>query len=297
MKLLSKIAVWSGKIFVAGAVHAAGVLLGAALAGLLALAMPRIPEGIDPVRQSLLLIPAGMAIALGLAAMASGLSGSLWRRWTVLGAFVWVVHGVGNALEAEIFTTLGGLWWTVVSSLPPSFLCALVVALWFAAPSAVDSPTAEKPFFRQWKAGSLVGRVAVAVLAFPFLYFLFGMLIAPIVVPHYDRLEFLAVPPMPTILQVVFVRSVLLLLVSLPVIAAWRGSRAGLILALGLGHFVTVGLAGLLQVTFFPAVLRWTHGVEILADSMFYAWALVALFVPRQRDARRQETAPQERFA
>jgi len=64
-------------------------------------------------------------------------------------------------------------------------------------------------------------------------------------------------------------------------IIGWDGSRPMLILGLGLGHFTAVGLGGLIQVTFFPAILRWTHGIEILADSMVYAWVLALLFVPR----------------
>jgi hypothetical protein len=119
------------------------------------------------------------------------------------------------------------------------------------------------------------------------------MMVTPIVIPHYERLDFLVIPPMPTMLAVLFFRSALFLLVSLPVIAAWRESRAKLILGLGLGHFVAVGFADLIQAVFFPAILRWTHGIEILADSMFYAWVLVWLLLPRDEEGPESEAAAQ----
>ena len=126
---------------------------------------------------------------------------------------------------------------------------------------------------------------------------LFGMMIAPIVTPHYAQLDFLVIPPMATIVKVLFTRSALLLLVSLPVIVGWRGSRRQLFLALSLGHFFAVGFAGLIQTPFFPAVLRWTHGIEILADSVCYAWALVWLFFPRRDRAAEEAQELRERLA
>ncbi|MGA8205579.1 MAG: hypothetical protein WB812_13740, partial [Woeseiaceae bacterium] len=79
--------------------------------------------------------------------------------------------------------------------------------------------------------------------------------------------------------------SVLLLLVSLPIIIGWEGSRARLILGLGLGLAAAVGVGGLVQAMFFPAVLRWVHGIEIFADSLVYAWVLALLFADKSRKA------------
>jgi hypothetical protein len=103
---------------------------------------------------------------------------------------------------------------------------------------------------------------------------------------------------MSTLLPVLLLRSALLLLISLPILAAWQASRRGLILGLGLGHFAAVGLGGLIQAPFFPAVLRWVHGVEILFDSMVYAWVLALLFaaaIPSvTRNSSVEGTAPSE---
>jgi hypothetical protein len=279
------------------AVLIVGEMLGVALVSALGLELPPAPVDIDEGAQSLLLFPAAIVIVVALVGMAVGLAGRWWERWAILTAFIYVIYGVGNAIETVIFTTIGGQLATSVLHLPPSVLGALAVALLFAAPPHEGFSGRAAAFFSGWKPGKLVARLGLAVLAFPFFYLLFGLMVAPIVTPYYERLDFLVVPPMQTILKVLLLRSVLLLLVSLPVIVGWRESRGRLIVALGIGHFVAVGLAGLIQAPFFPAVLRWTHGIEILADSICYAAALAWLFFPRRSRAGEERPVLRERLA
>jgi hypothetical protein len=234
---------------------------------------------------------------LGVALVSVGLAGRWWERGAILAAFIWVIYGVGTAIESSLFSTLGGGVAMAVMQLPPAVLVALAVTLLFAAPSDEGFRERAAAFFSGWKPGKLAARLGLAVLAFPLFYFLFGMMVAPIVTPHYERLDFLVIPALPALLKVLFTRSVLLLLVSLPVIVGWRESRGRLMLALGLGHFVAVGFAGLIQAPFFPAILRWVHGIEILADSICYAAALVWLFFPRRSRAGEEQPALQERLA
>ncbi len=122
-------------------------------------------------------------------------------------------------------------------------------------------------------------RIGVTWLAWPIIYFFFGMCVSPIVVPYYNAgIAGLRIPALSTILAVQLVRSVIFLAASLPFIALWKGSRRGLWLALGLAHAFTVGLYGLVGATFLPMVLRVTHSVEIAGDSFAYAGLLVLLF-------------------
>ncbi|MDH3744892.1 MAG: hypothetical protein OES47_07315 [Acidobacteriota bacterium] len=281
--------VW--KVLVAGIVYAVGAILGGGLVALLGLELPRFPMEVDPAVQLPLLFAGGVAMAAGLAAIGAGIAGRWWEKWAVVALFVFVVNGVGNALEGSIFTTLGSQGALLLSNTVAGVLCALAVSLLFPAPPGSKLAEQVRAIRSRWRSTRLLGRLFLALLAFPLFYFFFGAIIAPIVVPHYQQLDFLIIPPMPTMLTVLLVRSAMFLVVSLLVIAAWRGSRLGLIIALGLAHFVTVGFAGLIQTTFFPAVLRWTHSIEILADSMFYAWALVWLLVPRPLG--RKEESPE----
>lgn len=278
---------WLWRVLAVALVLVLAQMLGGPLVMALGLEMPRVPGEISPGLQLALLLPASLAMALAMALIADGLSGPRGQRWLLLAGFVWVVHGLGTALESKIFTTLGGEWAAALLPLLPAVLGSLAAVRLFPAPAGEGFAARLGELFAGWSAGRLVGRVALAVAAFPFVYFLFGMIIAPIVTPHYARLDFLVIPPVSTILGVLFTRSAMFLLVSLPLIVAWGRSRGRLLLALGYGHFAAVGFVGLIQVPFFPAVLRWTHGVEILADSFCYAAVLVWLF-----HARRQAAVP-----
>jgi len=269
---------WLWKLAVCSVVYATGAVLGGMLAMALALELPRIPGPVDQALQGIMLFPAGLVYSIGLAAIAIGLVGRWWQRWLILATFLFVINGIGNSIEGTLFTTLGGQVGAAVAFLVPSVTCAFAVALLFPTPSGVRLAQKFSWFFARSKLVPFAGRVLIAILAFPVIYLVFGGIVAPIVVPYYEALDFLKIPPLSTLIPVAHARSVLLLLVSLPIIIGWEGSRARLILGLGLGHAAAVGVGGLVQATFFPSVLRWVHGIEIFADSLVYAWVLVLLF-------------------
>jgi hypothetical protein len=286
MKTLRTIGSWLWRLAAAGAGYAGGLMLGGAAAMALGLEPPRAVSSPDPTTGALLLLPGGMALALGLAVMASGITCPRWLRWAILGTFAFVVNGVGTALELSEFSTLGGGLFTVLANLPASFLCALIVAMLFP-PLASGTSGAVGAFFAR-APRRLAGGALLAFLAFPFFYFLFGLMIAPIVLPYYEQIDFILVPPLATILLLLCIRSALFLLVSMPVILCWSLSRGQLAFALGIGHFAAVGLSGLVQATIFPTVVRWTHGFEILATSICYGLALAwLLFTPPVSPATR----------
>jgi len=285
---------WLWKLPVCAVAYVVGTVIGGALITALALEMPQVPGGADPTVQGLLLIPGGLVFALGLAAMATGLAGRWWERWAILSIFLFAINGVGNAIETTIFTTLGGPVGAALGFLLPSVLCALAVALLFPPPSEATLAQKASEFFSQWKPSSLVSRFVLAILAFPIVYFVFGMIVAPIVTPYYAELDFLKIPAMSTLVPVLHLRSTLIFLVTLPIIIGWNSSRARFILGLGLGNATAVGLGGLVQVTFFPAVLRWTHGIEILVDGLVYAWVLALLFLPKTRRVEEAQGAADE---
>jgi hypothetical protein len=289
---------WLWKLPVCVAALFAGQMLGLALVSVLGLELPVPTSAADEGPNALLFVLAAIAITVALASMATGLAGRWWLRGAILAAFLFGVYGVGNTIESSVFTTLGGEGALLALHLPAAILIGIGVALLFPAPSDGRFRERATAFFARWSPAGLAARLALAVLAFPVFYFVFGMAVAPIVTPYYGRLDFLVIPPVTTMLTVVFIRSVLLLLVSLPVIIAWRATRGRLMLALSLGHFVALGLAGLLQATFFPPVLRWTHGVEILGGAVCYAVTLAILLVrPGTRATTAAQSTLRERLA
>jgi hypothetical protein len=261
-----------------------GQMLGAGLAAALHMEQPQALMSND-ASHALLLIPSSLAISVALAILAAGLSGNRWQRTTILAVFLYGVNGLGTMIETTIFTTLGATGALTVTPLPQAVLGGLTAAMLFPAISTNDLGARWKAFLTRWTPTSLAARLGVAVLAFPIIYLVFGAIVGPIVTPYYRQLDFLVLPTMPAIIGIAFTRSVLFLLVSLPMIVMWRLTRGRLILALGIGHFVAVGLSGLIVATFFPPALRWAHGFEIFADSMCYGAALGWLLFRRTQRA------------
>jgi hypothetical protein len=67
----------------------------------------------------------------------------------------------------------------------------------------------------------------------------------------------------------------------LPILITWKLSNWRLFLTLGLTLYILVGGLGMLSAYWLPTVLRVTHGLEIFADEMAYAGALILLLGKR----------------
>jgi hypothetical protein len=171
----------------------------------------------------------------------------------------------------------------LVLLIAPCVLYAAVAALVFKPAQTGESLLAEvADFFGRRSRAAWAWRLPAALVAFPIIYLIFGMAISPLVTEHYrQQIGGLVLPEMEVIIGVQFVRSSLFLLATLGVLIMWSGSGRSLVLTLGLALFVTVGLFGLIQAYWLSPLLRIVHGVEILADSLVHAWALVVLLVKR----------------
>ena len=226
-----------------------------------------------------------VVLVAGLYPLARGLAGSTGQRVAAWIAFLALATGLNTMIEASIFTNY------VERALP-------AVAVMYAAEALLlggalgflfghDEP-ASGLGHRDWP-GWMVRGVA-AWLAFPVVYLIFGIVVAPVVSPYYRAgVAGLHIPPLPIILETQLVRSAIFLAASLPLIALWEGSRKALWLCLGLAHATVTGLYGLVGNAFFPPVLRITHGLEITADSFVYAAVLVLLFTRPRRTSRTEE--------
>jgi hypothetical protein len=272
----------SGLAYVAAGTVAAAV---AAVAGLHAPAMPGAPSAGKAEAISLCM---SLLLAAGLAPLAAGLSGAYTTRWLAITLLVFVNVGLNTVIETKIFmptfAKVGGTFLLLMVA-GGALAFGAVLARIFGR-SATTSAVA-RPYFRP---GQWAWRVAVAVLAFPVIYYTFGMMVAPFVLPAYRAgVAGLVVPKASVILPVQIGRSALYLLGSLPAIWLWARSRRGLILAFGWTGTVTTGLYGLLQAYWFPPVLRIAHSLEITADSFVYALVIAILFRPRVTFASRVE--------
>jgi hypothetical protein len=258
-----------------------GNILGGVLFKVAGLPMPDIPAGSDPASVQTALMFASLLVAVCLALLSGRLAGNFILRWLSLAALVWLAYGVNTYLEAKIFTTYAAASMiTVIMSLLAG-LSGGAAAAWLFSPAGKTESflTNTAPFFGQFGHTGWIWRCLAAIGAFPAIYYFFGSLISPIVLPFYQQQGgSLVIPGLGTLLPVLFLRSFIFLVSCFMVVAAWQKTRISLFLSLGVTMFVLVGGIALLIGSFLPAILRVVHSFEILADSFSYAAVLVLLF-------------------
>ena len=263
------------RILVMGVAFSFGLSISGALLWTLGMEFPQLPgETHYPIANLL----ASLLLAACIVPVTRGLAGSTIHRWIILAAFVYVSYGLNNQIEAAVFTTAGGFTTMVLMFIIPCALisAAAVVLIRHAGGPSISTVFADRPVSRWW------WRAVLAWLSFPLIYFFFGMLIYPMVREVYEAPDSgLALPSGDVVLRTVLLRSLLFLLVTIPILRSWTRSRTALAVALGIAFTATVGLVGLVQAHWWPISMRVVHGVEICADSFAYAWVLVALLVPR----------------
>jgi hypothetical protein len=264
----------------------AGGVVGGGLLTAVGVKMPAFPAAAAaPQQMAQLELLGALVLVAAIAPLASRLAGGFIARWLALAGFVWVAVGVCSGIESQFFTTLGEWHTTALMMLVPSLVFAALVARLFPAVVRTETMTATGLSGRG--PGQWLWRVPLAVLAFPFVYYVFGILlmaVAPGLMAYYrGGVAWLRIPDPAVIPLVQLGRSVLFLVSTLPILAMWRGRRGMLMLQLGLGSWLVVGVFGLLQAVWMPMALRVPHTLEILADSMVYTWMLVGLLVPARR--------------
>ncbi|HEX9331391.1 MAG TPA: hypothetical protein VF896_05860 [Anaerolineales bacterium] len=268
------------KVPICGLLFFIGFIPGSQLATWIGLPMPDMPIGADQSTVAQYTLLGSLILALGLGAIARGLSGKFFSRWLILFFFTWIAYGVNNYFEAAIFSTMSAAsLYAVVLYFPAALLCSAVVVWLFPLDTQPASFFAQaRTFFAGRSISSWAWRLLAAFLAFPVAYYLLGSLIAPIVLPYYIQgTNQLRLPGWDQILPVLALRSLLFLLVCLPILIAWKLSDRRLFLTLGLVLFILVGGLSMWEAYWLAPVLRVTHSLEIFADEMIYAGALILL--------------------
>jgi hypothetical protein len=264
------------------AAYVVGAMGSAALVSALGMPLPKLPEQADERTMGLCLILGSLVLTLGLAPLARRIRGGFVVRWLALAGLCYVCLGVNTPIEAAIFSNLGGMATIPVFSLLPCLLFAATMALLFQPADKGESfLVAAQRFFTGRLAGEWAWRIAAGICAFPLIYWTFGLMIAPAVRPYYEQGQFgLALPSATAILLVQLLRSTLFLAATMPILIVSSGPRRPLILALGLAFYVLVGLFSMIQTYWLAPTLLVLHNLEIFADSMVYALAVVLLLLP-----------------
>jgi hypothetical protein len=203
------------------------------------------------------------------------------NRWS-LSLLVWlellVIGFLNNYVEAYFFTDMFDkatvLAQSVASALISSAITAMAGALLLGY-GAAGIGASLKAHFSTGTRRSWILRIAVGSVAYFPIYFFFGALISPLVVPYYNNPSFgLRIPSFEIMIPVELFRGFVYTLVLLPLLATIVGGRATKFIALATMLYIPGGLIALLGNQLMPPQIIPFHALEILADSIVYGFVL-----------------------
>ncbi len=259
--------------------------VGLALSGILlpqlGFTPPEIPAGTDAGTITFWFLLGSMVLAAALVPISQRFSASRLARWLYLTLFVWVFSVIGMVLESFFFMKTGavsslknGLFTMLNFLLPTLFMSGMVVNLYLPVSGRKLSLNFAPKNLISW-----LWRILTALSAYPLIYFSFGLIVQPLIGNYYATSQYeLTVPTWRQMIPLQLLRSLLFLLVSLPIIGFWNGSRRVLWLSFGFAIFVCTGFMAVLTAYWFPWQMRLFHGMELLADGMLYSGVLTWLF-------------------
>lgn len=262
-----------------------GMMAGSSSTSLLGLPKLVVPAYMNMSIVLPLMFLSDILIAIVLGECFQGLYHRYWQRLLAIWVCNYLLYNLLNTLDAMLFMAATNWSTSIVSAFFHALFSALVIAwLWRTdTGSQISSATGQSPVLAR-KPLDLAWRLALAWLAYPPIYYLMGLLVAPFTQHYYEDLSLnlgLTMPPSVGILLAMQVlRGVLFLLAVLPIIITWRGSRSGLWLWMGTIIFIQIAIQAILQAHWLPLAVRIPHGLELLADSFLQAgvYALLLFF-------------------
>ncbi|MFP4471257.1 MAG: hypothetical protein ACLFPE_11260 [Bacteroidales bacterium] len=268
-----------GKIILTSIVFAFGLVASRMVLESFGISAPRLPAQADESTAAWYLPVGSLLVSAGFYPLVRTTAAGVWERFAYLFFFIFTGFAVGVTIESSIYSSVAGYPLMIVVLFAPVFLYTITAVLLTHRDRVQrHRPFGIKNYFRNKTRAYWLWRMLLAILAFPVVYFLFGLIVSPIVTPYYQTLvDGFRLPEPGIIIAVQFFRSTIFLLVTLPVLIYWAGSKGQLIAALGFAHFVMVFGYDIVLAIQMPAEIAGIHGMKILLDSFVYAWVFVGL--------------------
>jgi hypothetical protein len=203
---------------------------------------------------------------------------SLWSLTLLVWLNLLVVEFLNNYVEAYFFTNMYSnaavLAQSVVSALISSVITATTAVLLLGC--GISGIAASlKEYLSTRASSSWILRIGIGSVAYLPIYFFFGILITPFILPYYNDPSYgLRIPSFAVIIPVEFFRGFVYTLVLLPLLATIVGGRTTKSVALAAMLYIPGGLIALLGNPSIPAPIIPFHALEILADSIVYGFVL-----------------------
>jgi len=149
---------------------------------------------------------------------------------------------------------------------------ALAGAILFRPAEVQSFSEIRREYFGRRSLAQFAGRFGIASVLWMVIYFIFGAIVAPYVLPYYTDGGVgyeLVLPDLQVILGLQLLRGFILVLLILPLVISinldWKPLAASITSLLYIGGALAVFLIS----EQYPLVLRMIHGMEMLADAIF----------------------------
>jgi hypothetical protein len=269
-----------------GVGFAIALMIGGMTMNILGLPLPSFGGQPRPFQSLVSSLIAGILMGLTLGPLSSRLSLPLFGRACLWLLLVLVLNGAINMVEALFFTTIPRA--QLASSLAIIAFGQVAVAVLLTVlfrPQRTGSGliTRLREALAERTAVSWAWRFGFASLSYLPIYYLFGMIVAPFVMPYYDNPDSglnLTVPGIGVIVPLEIGRGALYALTLFPLIAVLRGSYWSRALWVGLTIAVLGSWVPMLQAPGWSLALRLAHGLEITADAFAQGIVLTWLLSP-----------------
>jgi hypothetical protein len=250
--------------------------------------IPRLPQQADENTAIYYLLVGSFILAGGMFFLIKGIGGSLKEKVLISLLFILFGFAIGVTIESAIYSDTDSYHMTIILLLFPMVIYALISTLITRKKQTSGSFLSKlQIYIKSWSLRTWVQKVLLAIISFPLIYFIFGIVASPFVTAYYDDLiEGLTLPEPGTIILIQLLRSTLFLIITIPIIIYWTKTRTQLILSLGFAHFVMVFAYDIYLAIVMPLELVIIHGIEIVADSFIYSWILINIFYPKIREQK-----------
>jgi len=195
---------------------------------------------------------------------------------------LFIIQHLSNTIEGYFFTTYYSSTLTVVISLLVASASTFVesimaVFLFYKERNKTRLLPVLSDFFKKRRPGSWLWRIVAASLAYLPIYFLFGMMISPFIIPYYSSSTALKIPSFTVILPLEFIRGFIYTVVLVPIISSVKISRRTLFVILASFLYIPGAFLNLIVPGSLPTGILPFHLLEILGDSIVYGYVLARL--------------------
>jgi hypothetical protein len=196
---------------------------------------------------------------------------------------LFIVQFANNIIEGFFFTTIYSSTFRILTSLlvclVNTYLVSLVAMFLFYQKSENKFSSIFSDFFKQRKYTSWLWRIIVSSLAYFPIYFLFGLIVSPFVIPYYTGSSSLSIPSFTIITPLEFLRGFIYTISLLPLISLVKTNGRSLFVMLAAmlyipGAFLSLIIGGFSNL---PAAILPFHLLEILGDSIVYGYVMAYL--------------------